>query len=92
MNSFSAFAPFSLAEQKLIDDAANPERTSVGDGELPKSDDPDRVIRGELIRHPLLQFDALHDKGIRLRGLGSAAYWTYRDVIANAISRCHIAT
>ncbi|MEP3345055.1 MAG: hypothetical protein ABJN34_14055 [Litoreibacter sp.] len=68
MNSIDAFAPFSVAEQKLIDDAATAQRTSVGDGELPESDEPEFVIRAELIRYLLLRFEGLHDKGIRLRG------------------------
>ncbi|RLJ52010.1 hypothetical protein BCF46_2238 [Litoreibacter meonggei] len=95
MNSLDAFAPFSLAEQKLIDDAADPERTSVGDGELPKTDDPDRAIRGELIRHLLLRFDALHDKGIRLRGawisgaLDLQGCDCERDI---SLSHCHLST
>ncbi|SDW81508.1 hypothetical protein [Litoreibacter albidus] len=93
MNSLDAFSPFSAAEQKLIDDAANPERTSVGDGELPPSDDPDRVIRAELIRHLLLRFDALHDKGIRLRGawisgtLDLQGCDCERDI---SLSHCHL--
>ena len=95
MKSFDAFAPFSAAEQKLIDDAANPERTSVGDGELPLSDDPDRTIRGELIRHLLLRFEALHDKGIRLRGawingtLDLQGCDCERDI---SLSHCHLST
>lgn len=93
MNSFDAFAPFSDAEQKLIDDAANPERTSVGDGELPQSDDQERLVRAELIRHLLLGFDGLHDKGIRLRGawisgtLDLQGCDCERDI---SLSHCHL--
>ncbi|WP_298259548.1 hypothetical protein [uncultured Litoreibacter sp.] len=95
MKSFDVFAPFSEAEQKLIDDAANPERTSVGDGDIPQSDATECVIRAELIRNLLLRFDNLHDKGIRLRGawitgtLDLQGCDCERDI---SLSHCHIGT
>ncbi|EPX77716.1 hypothetical protein [Litoreibacter arenae] len=93
MNSLDTFAPFSAAEQKLIDDSTNPERTSVGDGNLHKAAEPVHTIRGELIRHLLLGFDALHDKGIRLRGawisgtLDLQGCDCERDI---SLSHCHL--
>ncbi|SFR35887.1 hypothetical protein [Litoreibacter janthinus] len=93
MNSLDTFAPFSLAEQKLINEASDPDRTSVGDGEAPISADPDRTIRGELVRHLLLRFDGLHDKGIRLRGAWISGILDLqgcdceRDI---SLSHCHL--
>ena len=63
-----SFEPFTEAEQKLIDEAHLPERTVVGDGEMPNNDPGDDVIiRAEVVRHLLLSRE-LHDKGVRLRG------------------------
>ncbi|MEM7470627.1 MAG: hypothetical protein AAF340_04685 [Pseudomonadota bacterium] len=61
------FAPLTEAEQKLVDDAVNPNRTSFADGALPPSADDNVTIRADLIRHLLLSAP-LHDKGVRLRG------------------------
>lgn len=71
MTRLADFAPFSVAEQKLIDETATPDRTSVGDGSLPVTDAPELSIRAGLIRFVLLDRSdelALHDKGLRLRG------------------------
>ena len=70
MSELTRLAPFSEAEQKLIDEAALPDRTRVGDGELPKAGDNASKVRAALIRALLLETGngALHSKGLRLRG------------------------
>ncbi|WP_212522711.1 hypothetical protein [Actibacterium sp. MT2.3-13A] len=65
------FAPFSEAEQTLIDECADPERITFGDGELPAGDDSAPCLRAGLVRLILLGgagAPVLHDKGLRLRG------------------------
>ncbi len=71
MKTLADFAPFSDAEQKLIDETAMPDRTSVGDGSLPVEHKPELTVRASLVRFVLLDRSddlALHDKGVRLRG------------------------
>ncbi|GFE64378.1 hypothetical protein [Litoreibacter roseus] len=71
MSGLSDFEPFSVAEQRLIDEAEGENRTSIGDGDLPQSAQDDRIVRADLIRFILLDHCndiRLHDKGIRLRG------------------------
>lgn len=62
------FFPLSPAEQKLLDDAHRPERTTIGDGERPGPNAESVDIRAEFIRNLLLGGERLHDKGLRLRG------------------------
>lgn len=65
------FAPFSEAEQKLIDECSGPDRVVFGDGELPPEDNGAPRLRAGLLRFILLGGDGapvLHDKGLRLRG------------------------
>lgn len=71
MISLEDFAPFTVAEHKLIDESHLPNRTTVGDGTIPTSENKATDIRADLVRLLLLgspDVPNLHDKGIRLRG------------------------
>lgn len=93
MTDVQDFAPFSEAEQKLIDEAEMPNRTTIADGALPTTASPSVSIRAELIRQ-LLLVSPLHDKGIRLRGawisgpLDLQGCDSARDI---SLSACHLA-
>lgn len=67
MTDVSSFKPLSEAEQKLVDQANDPNRTVCADGALPELATDQVQIRADLIRYVLLS-TPLHDKGIRLRG------------------------
>lgn len=67
----SDFAPFSDAEQKLIDECSMPDRVVFGDGELPAQGNGAPALRAALIRHILKGAEGapqLHAKGLRIRG------------------------
>ena len=71
MITLDDFAPFSIAEQKLIDESNSPDRTTIGDGERPHEVSDDLIVRAELLRSIFLDHHddtVLHDKGMRLRG------------------------
>ncbi len=71
MKRISDFAPFSQAEQKLLEECSSPARITIGDGEFPEADNEHLRIRADLIRHIVLAGEgapALHEKGMRLRG------------------------
>ncbi len=70
MISLDDFEPLNPAEQKLVAESHQPNRTSVGNGDLPEDESEDVEIRAGIIRLMLLDDSdvALHDKGVRLRG------------------------
>lgn len=67
MMDVTAFHPLTEAEQKLVDEATLPNRTTLADGTLPSAPSEQTQVRAGLVRYLLLQ-TPLHDKGIRLRG------------------------
>ncbi len=67
MIDITAFHPLTEAEQKLVDEATLPNRTTLADGTLPAEANSKTEVRADLVRYLLLQAP-LHDKGVRLRG------------------------
>ncbi len=65
------FKPLNPAEVKLVAELGSGDFERLGDGLRPEWDDPDRIVRAELVRFLLLGVDSghrLHEKGLRLSG------------------------
>jgi hypothetical protein len=65
------FKPLNPAEDKLVAELGSGDFERLGDGLRPEWDDPERIVRAELIRFLILGGDEgsrLHEKGLRLSG------------------------
>ncbi len=71
MKRLSDFTPLNAAEERMLSGCLVGDRVTFGDGNLPKEESGEVVLRADLIRLLLLGQDpdvVLHAKGVRLRG------------------------
>lgn len=67
--SLTDFEPLSAAEAKIVAYLSSGDFDRLGDGLLPESDDPARILRAELLRFLILGNNyRSHEKGVRVSG------------------------